>query len=152
MATITYHFARNFEIDEKNVLGNNVLFHDYVDSVIEKWDSEFRLVDLTVGNVTDQKVNLSMEAEKIYTEYSEIFNCLNKGGVNGVRKTNFLKAISGILTFNRIDEIKMRKEAFKLTYNALEEISHFPVIGSEKSFFVIVMQHAHDEVLSKMMG
>lgn len=149
---ITYRFTRDFEIDAKNVIGNNIIFHDYVDAMIEKWDSEFRLLDLAVGNVTDQKVNLSKEAENIYTEYSEMFSNLNKGGVNGVRKELFLKGVSKILTLNRVDNLKMRKEAFKLTYNALEEMKNFPIIGSEKSFFVIVLKQAHDEVLSKMMG
>ena len=147
-----YHFARDIEIDNKNFICNNHVFHDYIDGVIEKWNFMFHMVDLSVGNATDQRVNLSTKSEEIHDEYSEKFSSLINGGVNYNRKKNFLKSVSNILTLSRVNEVKMRKEAFKLTYNILEEMKNFPFIESEKSFFINVLETANNEILDKMMG
>ena len=147
-----YHFARDIEIDSKNFICNNHVFHDYIDSVIEKWNFMFRMIDLSVGNATDQKINLSAKSEEIHNEYSEKFSSLINGGVNYNRKKNFLKSVSNILTLSRVNEVKMRKEALKIVYTTLESVKNFPFIESEKSFFINVLETANNEILDKMMG
>ena len=146
-----YHFARDVEVEKKNMICNNVLWYEFIESVTAEWNMMFRMVDIAVGNVTDQKIDLAAKAEEIYAEYFAKFSPLIKG-VNASKKKSFLEAVSKIVTMHRVEELKMRKEAFKLVYSTLEQAKNFPFMESEKSFIIIVLSHVHTEILNKIMG
>lgn len=147
-----YNFARDIEVNEKNSVCNNHLWYDYVISIATNWNTMFKMVDMAVANVSDMHVDLSAEAKIILDEYKEKFSPIAPKAFAVRYYNEFMTAVANIMSLSRTNEVKLRKEAFKMIHNTLEDMMKFPFIESEKYRFIAVLEYAHNEILDKLMG